>query len=95
MEKDGLAFKNFLAILGENTRKVAKIPVGQFLALFKAAYPTISQTDLTLFTAKVGKGDVKNVLFKEVERLMQTYGKVTKVTPSQLLTFIANMSAQV
>ena len=42
MEKTGLAFKNFLAILKENARNAAKIPVGQFLSLFKAAYPGIS-----------------------------------------------------
>ena len=42
MEKTGLAFKNFLAILKENARNAAKIPVGQFLSLFKAAYPGLS-----------------------------------------------------
>jgi hypothetical protein len=44
MEKNGLAFKNFLAILKENT-KTAKIPVGSFLSYFKAAYPDLSAAD--------------------------------------------------
>ena len=44
MEKSGLAFKNFLTILKENT-KTAKIPVGSFLSYFKAAYPNLTPAD--------------------------------------------------
>ena len=42
MEKSGLAFKNFLAIVKENARNAAKVPIGQFLSFFKAAYPSLS-----------------------------------------------------
>ena len=93
METEGLAFKNFLAIVKENTRNASKIPVGQFLSLFKAAYPTLPEVDRTVFTARVQLGDVKNVTFAEVSRLLTAYGTGKKVAPGHLLTFIANMTA--
>ena len=94
MEQDGLAFKNFLAIVKTDTNSAAKIPIGRFLSLMKAAYPKLANDKQTLFMATVQQKDIRNVTFAEVNRLLTTHTTGKKIAPSQLLTFIANMAAQ-